>query len=237
MGALNLEMFLAAQRDYESSQLHILGGLQKIRREFSHNRIYPPLAELIDLYRTLRTITQNSEGLRAELPKRIKELDLKEGRIVYENLDMGEDALAAIEELVEWAMPHIHAAIEEGQTIFNFVDENLTVHEVGLVPSYVEEGYLMVPELKRGLLHIVRYEITIFTGADQNYRNLKTQTIDILPLNRIGFEPIEVKHDLIEHHRELPNPATYLFSTELDFPFNETILPIAKRKLLRRLYS
>jgi hypothetical protein len=42
---------------------------------------------------------------------------------------------------------------------------------------------------------------------------------------------------LIAEHRELPNPATYLCQTELDFPFQETILPVAKRKLLRRLYS
>ena len=43
--------------------------------------------------------------------------------------------------------------------------------------------------------------------------------------------------ELIEANRDLPNPATYLFETDLDFPFNETILPVAKRKFLRGLYS
>ncbi len=43
MNDLRLETFIAAQRDYESSQYHILSGLQKIRKEFAQNKIYPPL--------------------------------------------------------------------------------------------------------------------------------------------------------------------------------------------------
>ena len=47
--------------------------------------------------------------------------------------------------------------------------------------------------------------------------------------------PEALKIDLIKEFPELPNPATYSFNIEVDFPFNETILPIAKRKLIRRL--
>ena len=35
----------------------------------------------------------------------------------------------------------------------------------------------------------------------------------------------------------MPNPATFLMDTELDFPFDTTILPVAKRKLMRHLIS
>ncbi len=237
MSELTLDMFIGAQRDYESSQLSILNGLQKIRRNFTQNRIYPPLAELIELYYTLKKITQSSQSLKDELPKRIKEIDLKGKRIIYEPLDLEGAQLAPIEDLINWAMPLVQKAIEEGQTIFNFVDENMKVKEVGILPSYVEEGYLLLPELGRDLLHVIRYEISIFSGPDQQYRNLKTTAISTMPLSRLGFSPGRIKLDLMAEHRELPNPATYFFSTELDFPFNETILPVAKRKLLRQIYS
>ncbi|HVZ40354.1 MAG TPA: hypothetical protein VHI13_13825 [Candidatus Kapabacteria bacterium] len=236
MGALHLEMFLAARRDIEASQFHILGGLQQVRREFAHNRIYPPLSDLIELHRTLKSITDGSEGIRQEL-RRIREIDIANRRIIYEPLDLDGDALAAIAEMIKWALPLIQAAIEEGQTIFNFVDENLMVKEVGILPSYVEEGYLLVPELKANVLHVVRYEVSIYTGADQQFRNLKTETIETIPLARLDFSPGRIKQELMESHRELPNPATYYFDTDLDFPFNETMFPVAKRKFLRRLYS
>lgn len=237
MNTLGLETFIGARRDFEASQFHILSGLQSIRKNFAQNKIYPPLSELIELYSTLKTITSRSEGIRQELPKRIKGLDLKEQRIIYESLELSNDDLQAIEELIQWSLPHIQKAIEEGQTIYNFVDENMKVEEVGILPSYIEEGYLLLPEVKGKQLHVIRYEISIFSGSDQQYRNLKTRTVETIPLSTIDFSPGKVKLDLIESYRELPNPATYFFSTDLDFPFNETMLPVAKRKLLRQIYS
>ncbi|MDB5033679.1 MAG: hypothetical protein JWQ98_920 [Chlorobi bacterium] len=237
MNDLNLEMFIGAQRDSERSRYQILGELQKIRREFSHNRIYPPLTDLIELYSTLKKITEGSEGLKREMPKRITGIDLKNNRLVYEWFELGDDQIRAIEDLIHWSLPHIIAAIEEGQTIFNFVDNNLKLEEVGILPSYIEEGYLLLPEIRQDLVHVIRYEISIFAGADQQYRNLKTTSIRTFPLSALEFSPGNIKLEMIRSNRDLPNPATYFFATDLDFPFNETILPVAKRKLLRQIYS
>jgi hypothetical protein len=234
---LSLEMFVGAYRDFESRQYQILGELGKARNSFSHNRIYPSLAELLDLYGSLRAIVDRTQDIRGALPKRIAGIDLNNRRIVYEPLDLNQADLQAIEDLIHWALPHIQQAIEEGRTIFNFVDENLKLGEVGIIPSYVEEGYLLVPDVRAGLLHVIRYEVTIFTGAEERYRNLKTTSLKSVPLRSLQFSPVDLKHELIGEHRELPNPATYLIETDLDFPFQETILPVAKRKFLRQLYS
>jgi hypothetical protein len=51
------------------------------------------------------------------------------------------------------------------------------------------------------------------------------------------MSPNAIKLDLINENRHLPNPATYAFNTDLYFPFNETIFPITKRKLLQQLYA
>ncbi len=237
MSSLNIQMFLNTPRDYEAGRFRIMNGLKEIRTDFTHNRIYPRLAELIDLYTTLRTITRRSSDLRDHLPKRIARLDLESRKVVYEPLDFDHTDLQAVEELIHWALPHLQRTIEEGQTIFNFVDDHLRVEEVGLLPSYVEEGYLLVPELKNGTIHVIKYEVSIFTGDEQRYRNLKTTAVKAIPFTSVSASPNSIKLDLITEHRDLPNPATYFFETDLDFPFAETILPVAKRKLLRRLYS
>lgn len=237
MNALTLEMFVGAQHDFELSQFHILNGLQQVRKQFAQNKIYPTLAELIELYTSLNRVSQSGRNLRAELPKRIKRIDLKNNRIIYEPVDLHHADIEAIEQLIEWAMPFIRQAIEEGQTIFNFVDDNIKVEEVGILPTYVEEGYFLLPDLQGGLVHVIRYEVSIFSSSEQRYRNLKTTTIKTIPLASLGFSPGSVKMELITTHRELPNPATYYFATDLDFPFLETMLPIAKRKLLRKVSS
>jgi hypothetical protein len=237
MSRMGLELFISAEQDFEVRQYRILNALANVRSDFSHNRIYPTLGELIELYVTLSRISRNAGDIRQELPRQIKGLDLKAQRIIYESLNLSQRDIEAVEELINWSLPHIQRTIEEGQTIFNFVDENLGVEEVGILPSYTEEGYLLIPEPQRRLLHVLRYEVTIYTSADERYRNLKTFSIQSIPLGLIERSPMAIKQQLIERHRDLPNPATYLFRTDLDFPYNETILPVAKRKFMRRLFS
>ncbi|KXK57635.1 MAG: hypothetical protein IPM61_16275 [Chlorobi bacterium] len=235
--SLSLQAFLSAGRDFEASRYRILEGLRRVRQEFTHNRIYPTLSELTELYVTLRTITDNSTNLRDQLPGRIVGLDLQGQRVIYRNESFSNDDVLAVQELIRWAMPLLQQAIEEGQTIFNFVDDHLRLEHVGLLPSYVEEGYLLIPELQRGVLHVIQYEVSIFTSENERYRNLRTTSVRTVSLNDLGMTAASLKMLLIAENRSLPNPATYIFQTDLDFPFAETMLPVAKRKLLRRLFS
>lgn len=237
MMTLRLETFIEAYRDYELGQYRVLAGLQSARSELSHNRLYPTLAELVSLYQSLVEVISARNDLQEELPRRIVGLDLRSKEVLYETLSMSKEELDIVGELIQWALPKIQEAIEEGKTIYNFVEEKITLEEVGLLPSYVDEGYLLVPDMKGSQLHVIRYEVSIFSGADQQYRNLKTQTIKSFPLNGIDSSPWHVKQLLMAEMRDLPNPATYTFTSEIDLPYAETLLPIAKRKLLRRLYS
>jgi hypothetical protein len=44
-----------------------------------------------------------------------------------------------------------------------------------------------------------------------------------------------IKSELIWNRTVLPNPAVYGIETELRFPIEETLLPIAKRRLVKYL--
>ena len=53
-------------------------------------------------------------------------------------------------------------------------------------------------------------------------------SIDKLLLN----SPELIKHYLINTYKDFPNHAAFVCETDLDFPFNESIFPVAKRKLV-----
>jgi hypothetical protein len=42
-----------------------------------------------------------------------------------------------------------------------------------------------------------------------------------------------IKYDLIKSNNNISNPAVYSIETELTFPIEETLLPIAKRRLVK----
>ena len=88
---------------------------------------------------------------------------------------------------------------------------------------------------QRGELHILQYSLSVITRADERYRKLKTAHVRTFPQRTVLPSPQSIKLQLVAENRDLPNPATYFFSTDLDFPYEETMLPIAKRKLMLHL--
>ncbi len=237
MGALSLDLFTSAAYDLERAQYRVLSGLQAVQRAFSQNQIYPHLGELVKLYGTLRTIAQRSDDLEGALPGRVKRIDLENKKVEYEWPDLDRGEVARVRELIEWALPRIQAAIEEGRTIYEFVDENLRLEEVGLVSSYVQEGYLFVPDRAAGALHILQYSLSIYAGVEEQYRSLRTTHLQSIACGSVTPSPRDVKLRLVAERRDLPNPATYFFDTDLAFPFEPTVFPVAKRKLMRHLAS
>jgi len=232
MTGLRLEHFIQAAEDFERAQYHVLSGVQYARQAFSRNAIYPHLGELVQLYNTLQSLIRQFETLRDAFPGTATGLDLARYQIVRERPMLGPDQLGPVEDLVRWALPHLQVAIDEGRTVFEFVEENLHLEEVGIRPSYVEEGYLMLTDPLERQLHILQYTLSVFAHTDERFRSLKTTYIKSLPHQGIYPSPQRIKLDLVAENRALPNPAMYFFSTDLDFPFEATVLPVAKRKLM-----
>ncbi len=232
MAELTLQHFLGAGRDFEAAQYGIMGALQDVRRAFARSEIYPELADLIELMATLKTVLQRGKDLREALPRRIREIDVQEGEITYEPLPPGADGSAFLEDLIGWALPRIETTVEEGRTIYDFVEDNLRVEEVGILPLYTEEGYLFIPDRRSGVMHVLRYHLSIITRADERYRSLRTSYVKSLRQPGVSAPPSRVKIDLLAENREWPNPATYLIDADIDFPFEQTLLPVAKRKLM-----
>lgn len=235
MYGLRLDHFMRAHVDYEQAQYCILSGLQQARQAFSRNIIYPHLGELVVLHHTLNDIIKQLNDLRNALPSEVSGVDWEAQRVVYRQQELGPDQMSYVEDLIRWALPRVQDAIDEGRTVFEFVEDNLHLEEVGILPSYLEEGYLLVPDQQRGEFHILQYSLSVITRADERYRTLKTSHVRSFSHRGVLPSPHSIKLQLVAEYRALPNPATYFFSTDLDFPYEETMLPVAKRKLMLHL--
>lgn len=232
---LSLDLFTQVQSDYEMRQYQVLAALKEISEAYRQNRIYPHQAHLVELYHTLADIRTRLSDLRSEFPKRIKKIDFVNQEIEHEVVFVDGSDISAVEDLIAWALPLIKEKIEEGKAIFDYVDEEIELREVGIIPNYIDEGYMIVPDNNASHLVLFQYEVSIFESAKDRYRALKTQFLHTVGQGRALLSPNSIKLDLIRERSELPNPATYTFQTDLQFPFNETIFPVVKRKLLRQL--
>ncbi|MEJ2506115.1 MAG: hypothetical protein P8Y81_07620, partial [Ignavibacteriaceae bacterium] len=58
-----------------------------------------------------------------------------------------------------------------------------------------------------------------------------------IPLSFIDKDVAELMQEFVEYSQPLYKPMVYMFSTDLDFSYEETIYPVAEEKLLKTIMS
>ncbi|MGE5436250.1 MAG: hypothetical protein ACM3O3_03400 [Syntrophothermus sp.] len=235
MSGLRLETFISKEKDFEINQYKVLSELREYLIDFRKKRLFPALTDLIKFNRILTAILKNKSQLDNSFPKEITGFDVKNKKIIYENTNKNSDGVDYLFDLIEWTIPKIIDAIEEGVALYEYVEKNIRIESVGIIPLNKEEGYFLVPDNQEAMLRIHRFECSLFNNGKEPYRALKTTLIDAIEQMSILSNPEWIKLDLIKQYFDLPNPATYNCITDLDFPFLETVFPIAKRKLMSYL--
>lgn len=237
MERISIESFFTSESDLETNQYKILGGIRKVCSDFTKKKIYPSLAALIELKQSIDKIKDERNNLNNKFPKQIKGFDINAQKIIYESAgDVNQNnSIEELFNLIDWALPYIEEAIDEGIILFDFVDKNISLDQVGVLPMYKDEGYFMVTDNTAFELQVHRYESTLFSSGNENYRSLKTEFVKSERQVIIRRSPESIKHELIKERKDLPNPATFMFDSDLDFPFTETIFPVVKRKLMSHI--
>jgi hypothetical protein len=236
METLNLSTFIKAADDIELSKYRVLAILNKYSAALHKNKIFPALAELISIKNELELLMEQIFLFDVEFVLNLNFDDFSEEVAFTNPVSYTEDSLNRVTEFINWALPEINSAINEGKAIFDFVDENMLMHEVGTMPINKNEGYLFIPDVKNELMKIYRFDMALFSTQENPLRTIKSKLVDLVSLQAPeANSPNELKHSLVKKFNDLPNPSCYYFETEIDFPFAETILPVVKRKLVKKL--
>jgi hypothetical protein len=229
---LSLESFYSADRDLELNQYCILAGIKEFRNEFNKKRLYPSFTNLLNITSQLQDIIEQKNNLEYKFSKKIKSFDFKNNKIIFESLENEQPEIDCLFELIDWSLPQLKSVIEEALVICEYVENNLKIEQVGILPIYKSEGYFIIPNNEFSSLQVHKFECSLFSSDDEKYRALKTKLLKTYDNNLIRSSLDNIKLELIKEYHDLPNPATFRCETELDFPFTETVFPIAKRKLM-----
>jgi hypothetical protein len=139
-----------------------------------------------------------------------------------------------IEDIISFSLPRVKDHLDEGSFIYEYVESQCEISPVGLSSLYAQEGYLFISQPPQKEADIFRYQVTIFEQSSETMRGINTQFIYNTERNLTNtFEQIKLK--LIKEFSDIPNPSTYLITTKLKFPFEETLMPVAKRLLVKYL--
>jgi hypothetical protein len=212
----------------------LLAYLQGVKQAFDQVLLYPVFSELINHYQGLHAFLQGKQQFESQAPKQLQVIDWEKFKALYASLLADDDAIREIEELVEFSLPKIKASLDEGRQLYELIDESIEIDTIGLLPLYRDTGYILVRGGDTQEIRAYSYQITVFEDANERYRGIHTQWVGDFRLSFANtFESIKL--ELIRYRQNLPNPATFSINARMRFPEEASLLPVAKRKLVRFL--
>ena len=232
MKTLSETWFADGYIDFELKKYTLLAYLQEVNKYFDQNMLYPQLSDIIFHYNKLVAFRENKKFLQEQFPKKLTGVQIEKLQVLYEQMIGDDDLMLELEEIINYSVSEMQTAITNATEIYEFVENKLVIFPVGLIPLDINEGYFFLNEGSYSSTRVYQYRLSFFEKHDEKYRSIRTEYVDTWERNMVNtYESI--KSELIKSKIQFPNPAVYSIETELKFPVEETLLPIAKRSLVR----
>jgi len=232
MKSLSETWFADGYIDFELKKYTLLAYLQQVTKCFDEIKLYPQLADVIFHYNNLLAFKKNKQYLQEQFPKKFTGMQLQKLQLLYEQMVEDDELMKELEDIIQYAQTQMQQTISNGAEIYEFVEDKIKIAPVGIIPLDLTEGYFFLSEDSTKSTRVYQYRLSIFEKHDEKYRSIKTEFIDNRHRNFVNTYE-NIKSELIRNRNMLPNPAVYSIETNLTYPVEETLLPIAKRSLVR----
>lgn len=224
--------FMEGHIDFELQKYRLLAYLQEVNKYFNETKLYPQLSDVIFHYNNLVSFRTNKKLLQDQFPQQLNKVDMRNLELMYEKMLADDEIMQELESITNYAVDEMKGIINNGTEIYELIEKQLTIEPVGIIPLYKNEGYMFLRYGNRSEIRAYSYSITLFEHQDARYKGIKLNYVDSYTKSLANTYE-NIKRDIIKQIRTLPNPAVYCIESPMQVPFDETLLPIAKRMLVR----
>lgn len=220
--------------DFEYKKYALMAYFKTVKDSFSKVELYPYLSDMVFHFRNLQLLKENKALLRDSFPKELSTEGVKNLEINYKKIIEDDEVMHELESIMDFALPKFKSSLDEGSYIYEYVESQCEISPVGLTSLYKDEGYLFVTQPPEKETIVYRYQMTFYEKSYQSMRSI--QTYHVMSAERNFVNTYEsIKRNLLKKFTELPNPSTYLVSSKMKFPFQQTLMPVAKRLLVKEI--
>lgn len=236
MKSLSETWFAEGYIDFELKKYTLLAYLKEINKYFNESKLYPQLSDIIFHFNNLIAFRENKKFLQEHFPKKLTGIQMEKLQMLYEQMIEDDELMRELEEIINYSASEMKGTINNGVEIYEMVEDKIIINPIGIIPLDTKEGYFFLNTTSQKQTLVYHYRLSIFEKHDEKYRSMKTAYVNSWDKNFTNtFESI--KSELIKYRHQLPNPAVYSIQIELGFPVEETLLPVAKRSLVKFITS
>jgi hypothetical protein len=232
MKSLSQTWFAEGYIDFELKKYTLLAYLQEVNQYFNESKLYPQLSNLIFHYNNVIAFSKNKKYLQEQFPKTLSGVQIQKLQLLYEQIIEDDELMKEMEAIIEYAQEQMKPTIQNGTEIYESVEEKLNISPIGIVPLDLKEGYFFLTKSAEKNTQVYYYRLSLFEKHDTKYRTIQTEFIAHWHRSLVNTYE-HIKSELVRNRSKLPNPAVYLIETQVNVPVAETLLPVAKRALVR----
>lgn len=226
--------FLDGRIDFELQKYRLLAYLQDVNKHFNDSKLYPPLGDVIFHYQNLLKFKEHKQLLQSSFPKELSKVNLEKVKLIYKEMLQDDDIMQELEHITNYAIKEMKSTISNGTEIYEQIEQQLNIEPIGIVPLYKNEGYIMLKQGSNKDVFVYNYNISLFEHDSERYKSLRIKYINSWK-KTITNTYEQIKSDIIRTIKTLPNPAVYCIASPIYIPIQETMLPIAKRMLMKHI--
>lgn len=232
---IDIRKLTSCGSDWETNQYLLLRKIKEWQDLLSRNIVYPVLQESEAVKDKLDDLLIENISSKSWLEREVKGILIEDQIIVQDKAQHISTELDRLINYVEWAIENVEYIIREARIIFDFVKDEISVDKLNSDEKYKGKGYFVVQDNKKEVVKIYLYEMIISWNYDHPAENIKFTLLRSIPSLLLDCSIEELMERFITHSQRMYKPMVYICQTDLDFPFNETILPALKAKLLKEI--
>lgn len=220
--------------DFEYKKYVLLAYMKEIMTNFGAKKLYPFLSELVFHYNNLLKLKENKSLLYENFPKEVSKADFEKLKLSYHRIVKDDEMMSEIEQVIHFSLPKLKEGLDTGAELYEEIARHIEIEPIGIAPLFRKEGYLFVCGYNSAEAHVFRYKVTTIQTANEKFESISTEFLEVKPRN-LSNTLENIKIDLIQRYRFMPNPAAFAAIARLYCPMQETLLPITKRKLVQHI--
>ena len=229
---IDISKITSCGSDWETNRYTFLQTLKSWQNDIRKNKLYPSIDYSWQLQNKFSDILFENIESKFWLEKEVKGAFIEDKLVVLEKAHQISFQLDSLINFVKWGLNENIELLDEAEIIKQFVYENIQIIPGCSTDKYRGKGYFLIPDNRLKIYKLYLYELTINWSVDEPVECLELELLRSIPFSFVNGSPNSMMNDFIKHSQSIYNPMVYICETELDFPFNETILPIVKAKLL-----
>jgi len=219
--------------DLEYKSYVILAYLKHVADFFGSHKIYPALADLINHFKELLVLKEETEKYESRIGQ-LTGIDWEKLRLLYEK-DLTEDVLLdEILRVIDFAIPRFAESIRQGKELYEELEKLIQIEGVGVIPLRQDEGYVILEDQSDKKNKVYQYHIKLLEKPGERFKAVHTSFITEYPINLV-YHFRQIKQELIKNRPDFPNPAVFGATSVCPLPFEETFLPLVRRALTFRV--